>query len=182
MERTGTECQEEVFHRASDLRRLKNVLPSTTKKQLYNALVLPHMDYCSVVWQKCSRELRRKLERVQNYGIRLILSQPPRTHSEEMRQRLNWLTLEKRRVMARLCMMHRCVLKEYSMKSLSKSNSNGTRGVGKLFLPRPQTDFFKNSFTFKGIQDWNRLQSDVRTTINYNTFRSFGLYISIIYM
>jgi len=141
------------------------VLPSTTRKQLYNALVLPHMDYCSVVWQNCSRELRRKLERVQNYGIRLILSQPPRTHSEEMRQRLNWLTLEKRRVMARLCMMHRCVLKEYSMKSLSKSNSNGTRGVGKLFLPRPQTDFFKNSFTFKGIQDWNCLQSDVRTTI-----------------
>ena len=91
-----------------------------------------------------------------------------------MRQKLNWMTLEKRRVMARLCMMHRCVLKEYSMKSLSKRiqfNSTGTRGVDKLFLPRPQTDFFKNSFTFKGIQDWNRLQSDVRTTINYNTFR-----------
>jgi len=48
------------------------------------------------------------------------------------------MTLEKRRVMARLCMMHRCILKEYSMKSLSKRiqfNSNGTRGVGKLFLP-----------------------------------------------
>ena len=30
------------------LRRLKNVLPSRTKKQLYNALVLPHLDYCSV--------------------------------------------------------------------------------------------------------------------------------------
>ena len=28
-----------------------------------------------------------------------------------------------------------------------------------------------SSFTFKGIKDWNRLQSDVRTTINYNTFR-----------
>ena len=77
MERTGTACQEEVFHRASDLRRLKNVLPSITKKQLYNTLVLPHMDYCSVVWQECSRELRQKLERVQNYGMRLILSQPP---------------------------------------------------------------------------------------------------------
>ena len=95
MERTGRECQEEVLHRASDLRRLKNVLPSTTKKQLYNALVLSHMDYCSVIWQKCSRELRQKLERVQNYGMRLILSQPPRTHSEKMRRKLNWMTLEK---------------------------------------------------------------------------------------
>ena len=108
------------------------------------------MDYCSVVWQECSRdlELRQKLERVQNYGMRLILSQPSRTHSEEMRQKLNWTTLEKRRVMAiaRLCMMHRCILKEYSMKSLSKRiqfNSNGTRGVGKLFLPGHKSTFSK---------------------------------------
>ena len=69
----------------------------------------------------------------------LILSQPSWTHSEEMRQKLNWMTLEKRRVMASLCMVHRCVLKEYSMKSLSKRiqfTSNGTRGVGKLFPNR----------------------------------------------
>jgi len=144
------------------------VLPSTTKKQLYNALVLPHMDYCSVVWQECSREQSAEL------WYEIDLSQPSWTHSEEMRQKLNWMTLEKRRVMARWFMMHRCILKEYSMESLSKRiqfNSNGTRGVGNFCLPRPQTDFFKNSFTFKGIQDWNRLQSDVRTTINYSTFR-----------
>ena len=150
------------------------MLPSTTKKQLYNALVLSHMDYCSVIWQKCSRELRQKLERVQNYGMRLILSQPPRTHSEKMRRKLNWMTLEKRRVMARLCMMHRCVLKEYSMKSLSKRiqfNSNGTGGWVNSSYPG-QTDFSKNHSlsSCKGIQDWNCLQSDVRTTINYNTF------------
>ena len=118
------------------------MLPSTTKKQLYNALVLPHMDYCSVVWQECSRQLRQKLERVQNYGMRLILSQQPRTHCEEMRQKLNWMTLEKRRVMARLCMMHRCVLKEYSMESLSKRiqfNSNGMGGVNSSYPGDKQT-------------------------------------------
>ena len=38
----------------------------------YNALVLPHLDNCSVVWQECTKELRMKLERVQNYGIRVI--------------------------------------------------------------------------------------------------------------
>ena len=109
--------------------------------------------YCLVVWQECSRELRQKLERVQNYGMRLILSKPPRTHSEEMRQKLNWMTFERGRVMARLCMMHRCVLKEDSMESLSKRiqcNRNGTRGVGKLFLPRPQTDFFQKFAHFQG--------------------------------
>ena len=49
--------------------------------------------------------------------------------------------------------MHRCVLKEYSTESLSKRiqfNSNGTRGVGKLFLPVPQTDFFKKFIYIHG--------------------------------
>ena len=32
-----------------------------TNKKIYNAIVLPHLDYCSVVWQECSLELQRKL-------------------------------------------------------------------------------------------------------------------------
>jgi len=32
------------------LAKLKAVLPPDTKK-VYNATVLPHLDYCSVVWQ-----------------------------------------------------------------------------------------------------------------------------------
>ena len=37
------------------LKRWSGVLPSRTKKQIYNALVLPYLDYCSVVWQECSQ-------------------------------------------------------------------------------------------------------------------------------
>jgi len=62
------------------------VLPVKTKKELYSALVLPYLDYCSVVWQECSKEQVQRLERVQNYGMRIILSKPPRTNSEEMRR------------------------------------------------------------------------------------------------
>ena len=49
------------------------------------------------------------LERVQNYGMRLILSKSPRTHSEELRQELGWTTLERRREVSRMKLMHRCV-------------------------------------------------------------------------
>ena len=37
------------FAGLAKLRRLKMVLPSQTNKHVYNALVLPHLDYCSVV-------------------------------------------------------------------------------------------------------------------------------------
>ena len=34
----------------SSLSRVSSFLPFETKKRLYNTLVLPHMDYCCVVW------------------------------------------------------------------------------------------------------------------------------------
>ena len=54
MEGAGTKCEEDAG--LPKLRRLKDVLPSDIKKKVYNALVLPHLDYCSVVcsvvWQE----------------------------------------------------------------------------------------------------------------------------------
>ena len=49
--------------------RVPSFLPFDTKKRLYNALVLPHMDYCCVVWMECGATLRREIEWLQNYGI-----------------------------------------------------------------------------------------------------------------
>jgi len=45
------------------------VLPPNTKKKIYNAIVLPHLDYYSLVWQECAKDLRKQLERVRNYGM-----------------------------------------------------------------------------------------------------------------
>ena len=92
----GAKCERKCFTGLAKLRGLQDVLPPKTKKQIYSTLVQPHLDYCSVIWQVCLRELRRSLERVQNYGMSLILSKPPRTPSEQLREELGWKTLEER--------------------------------------------------------------------------------------
>ena len=51
----------------SRLKRFRKVLPTTLKKRLYSSLVLPHLDYCCLVWQECSKELVNRLEKIQNY-------------------------------------------------------------------------------------------------------------------
>ena len=129
------------FAGLAKLRRVKDVLPADTKKKIYNAIVLPHLDYCCVVWQECSVELRRKVETIQNYGMRLILSKPARTPSVGLRKELKWIPLERRREMFRLFLVHRCVTRT-APKSLRESlRTNGdmgnrrTRGINNLFLP-----------------------------------------------
>ena len=44
------------FAGLAKIRRWSQVLPMKlkTKKELYNGLVLPYLDYCSIVWQECS--------------------------------------------------------------------------------------------------------------------------------
>ena len=63
----------------------------------------------AVVWQECTKELRRKVERILNYGMRLILSQPHRTPSGGMRHTLHWMPFKRLRTMFRLILMHRCI-------------------------------------------------------------------------
>ena len=71
--------------------RLRDSLPAVTKRRIYNALVLPHLDYCCVVWQECGKVLQQKVERIQNYAMRLICSKPPRTSSQDLRKSMNWI-------------------------------------------------------------------------------------------
>ena len=79
----------------ASLRRLQQMLQTTIKKSIYNAIVLPHLDYCSTVWLECLRKLCLELERIQNYGMRIVLSKPPKTPSEGLREALKWKTLKK---------------------------------------------------------------------------------------
>ena len=62
------------FGQLARLRKLRDVLPASLKKKIYNALVLPHLDYCSVVWQECTTSLQLKVEQIQNHEMRFILS------------------------------------------------------------------------------------------------------------
>ena len=76
--------------------------PVDPKTKLYDAFVLPHLDYCFALWHECSKELQCRVDRIQNYGMRLIFSKPPRTPSERLRQKLKWPHLGKQRDMFRL--------------------------------------------------------------------------------
>ena len=143
------------------LRSLKDVLPPDITKTVYNALVLPHSDYCSVVWQECTKDLRMKIERVQNYGMRIILSQPPRTPSRRLRDKLKWMTLERRREMRRLALVRRCVMKEAPhclnerLTATAKFGSQVTRGHdhNKLFVPQVSTEWYRNHSLSRGVKN-----------------------------
>ena len=101
--------RKKCFGGLAKLRRLRNTIPVNLRSGLFNALIKPHLDYCSVVSQECSKIQQGKIKQIQNYSMRQILSMPPRTPSEPLWGILGWDQLVKRRSMLRLQLVHRCM-------------------------------------------------------------------------
>ena len=43
---------------------------------------------------------------------------------------------------------------------------------GKLAIPKPRTDYLRNSFSYSGAVLWNTLPTDLRQTENPNQFKA----------
>ena len=55
-------------------------------------------------------------------------------------------------------------------KDISKYNLRDS--VNKLAIPKPRTDYLKNSFNYSGAVLWNSLLSDLRQAESLNIFRN----------
>ena len=79
------------------LRRAKPFVSFETLKYIYQALVQPSFDYCSMVWGNCGEGSKEKLQRLQNRAARVITGDTYEIRSTDILKKLNWKTLEERR-------------------------------------------------------------------------------------
>ena len=74
--------------------------------QIYNALILPHFDYCSPVWDYMSGYLSDKLQKLQNRAARVITKSPFDTSSNLLLAMLKWEKLSVRRKKQKALIMY----------------------------------------------------------------------------
>ena len=79
------------------LMRLRNLIPTTAKLCLYKSAILPHLTYCSLVWHFCKTSDRKKLERVNERGLRAVFCNWSTTY-EDLLARGKLTTLYNRRL------------------------------------------------------------------------------------
>jgi hypothetical protein len=145
------------------LRRSKHLFDKDTLKTIYSAFVLPHFDYCSLVWNNCSKTLQNKLQKLQNKAGRIITGDCYETASEIVRTKLSWDTLEARREKQLETLMIQ-IMKGNSTDYLRKFFTICTNQTCELrsnnhvlHLPKPNTNALKCSFSYKGAAAWNNI-------------------------
>ena len=61
---------------------------------MYNAQVLPHMTYCSTIWNDRSNTILKKLSKLQRRAARVITGQSYEVRSIQIIESLNWIPIE----------------------------------------------------------------------------------------
>ena len=81
---------------ASGIGAIKRIRPFVSPEILhyiYNALVQPHFDYCSIVWGNCGKTLSERLQKLQNRAARILTSSSYDADARYLLQQLGWKDL-----------------------------------------------------------------------------------------
>ena len=162
------------------LARTSKYLDIDTLKMLANALVLCDFDYASTAWFcGLGKTYQKKLQISQNKVIRTVLKLSPRTHiSYHHFKSINWLPVERRVTMLRLCWVH-SILNNSSTSYLSSHfipvrNAHSVRTRASqmaLYVPRVRSNIGKQSFRYIGAVIWNQLSHNLQNISSHSTFK-----------
>ena len=152
----------------AQLHKVKDALPTRLRKLLYQSLILPHLDYCAVVWAECSKGDADKVQRLQNRGMRLILGKKWDHHSKDLRTELGWMTLTQRRRMFRSRVVRRYLTGDcpaYARRMFKTIQELGLRSARRgedLRLPTPRCSLISRSFQYRAGLEWNAIPLAIR--------------------
>lgn len=156
-------------------RNLKCASPDV-KKLAFITFVRPKLEYASAIWHPSQAYLTTKLESIQNRAARFISSQySHKTSVTELKHSLSLPTLESRRLITRLCLLHRFYYHPRSRHQLlqsahrTSSRINHSRPIARI---NGRTTAFITSFFPNAIALWNALPDDSASCADRETFRA----------
>ena len=164
------------------LKRNVKVPSQNIKSAAYKALIRPHLEYCSTVWDPSTKILKNKIENVQRRSARWVCDSyrygPNTTGPTAMMQHLGWPLLETRRKIARLTLLYKMannlVLMSYCSLLIPYPYSTQSMPLH-AFVPldkHPHKNYYASTFFPQTIRDWNSLPADVANAVSLEAFKT----------
>ena len=161
------------------IKKIRDFVDKETLISVYNALINPHFDYCSEVWNTMGVGLSNRLQKLQNRAARVIMKFSNDIPGPEAIKVLGWEKLETRRAKSKAKTMYKVLNKAAPsllvklFKHKKEITQYDLRGSStSLQLPQPKTEKLKKSFSYDGAKIWNSLPADVRNSETLTIFKN----------
>jgi hypothetical protein len=111
----------------------------------------PFLSYCAPVWDGLGVTLSDRLRKLQNRAARVITRSTYDISSSQLLDQLQWNTLSVNRHKQKAVVMFKTLINgqspQYLQELFSSRNSQYSlrNSKGKLFIPKPNTDYLKRS-------------------------------------
>ena len=152
------------------LSQIKHFLDAHSRKLFFFAHIVPIIDYASTLWDNCSDNNFKQINRMYKRALKIILLKPSSLTPEDLKK-LNILTLKNRLLFNKAIFMHKVNYGNAPVKISNKFVVNHYRHKHLFSLPRPRNNLFKNSFLYSGGTLWNNLPTKFKLITNLDTFK-----------
>lgn len=160
---------------AGVFRRISDLVPDETKRNLYFSLFHSHLSYGMLVWGTASKTAMKSLQTIQNKAIKNLFGYHRRTSTEFIHSKHNILTVENVYACVACVHIHRilqgAVHTNTTFSRTYEQHHHNTRGRERLISHRRHTTTFgQNSAVNKATSLYNNLQNELKV-LPENSFK-----------
>ena len=157
------------------LRRARYFIDKPTALTLYHTLLQSHFDYCCTIWMNGHITHLRRLQIIQNRALRIVMQVDNRFNRKTLYNTLKTDCLFDRWKKQALLLIYK-LLNNLLPQSLCsriqrRESSYNIRNYDTVIsLPKPKTNYLKNSALYSASKLFNSLPQEIRTTYSINMF------------
>lgn len=150
------------------LNRNKEYLDKASRKIVVESLINSILNYCSNVWNVCSKTNLGQLQKVQNFAAKVAAGRGRKyDYATPFINELGWLKIEEK-VIYDVCLYVFKVLKEETPNWVTEFHpvrdfiGRQTRQSDDLMVPRKRTKIAERAMSVRGGRLWNSLPFDLK--------------------
>ena len=151
------------------LRKNLSRCPEQTKERAYVALVRPHLEFASAVWDPHLKKDIKEVETIQRRAARFVKGVYKREDGivTQLLNELEWPSLETRRKCHRMELLHASLNSgnpgiTIPLHPTISTHQYNTRSRSTIISPATQEKTYKKSFFLITITEYNRLPPNIR--------------------
>ena len=167
-----------LAHNIGILCKLKHFLPSYILKMIYCSLVLPHLQYCTLIWANTYSTKLNKIRMLQKKAVRIINNSDYLAHSEPLFKQNNLLKIEDIYKLQLGLLMYK-LSREALPNSISilfqrniEIHNHNTRNSNDYFMHEARTNTRKFTIKYSGPLFWNSIPEHIQNSTSENQFKN----------
>jgi len=142
------------------LYRSKYFLDQNTRMLLYNSLVLPHLNYCAIIWAHTFSTYMEKIEILQKRAVRTIDDAHRLAHSDPIFKKLKLLKVKQLAKQQMILLIHRSITNNLRsaikmLFSVEEPRERNTRSTQHMIEPFTSKAYKTRTVAWMGPRLWN---------------------------